>query len=371
MNARRSMRLAVAVALALAIAGCYRVLPSSGGGQVAAPGPRAPNAADVALATGYTIEVVARGLTFPTGVAFDGEGRPHVVESGYSYGEVFTTPRLLRVDANGTLTRIAEGSNNGPWTGVAFHNGRFYVAEGGVMEGGRILRIAPDGTMQRLVENLPSFGDHHTNGPAVAADGTVYFMIGTATNSAVVGLDNAKFGWLKRRPQFHDIPCRDVTLAGHNHDTPAGDGQPAATTGAYVPFGTPTRAGQVVNGQVPCSGAVLRVAAGGGAPELVAWGLRNPFGIAFAPDGQLYVTENNYDDRGSRPVWGAPDVMWRIQPGTWYGWPDFAEGRPVTDSAYDPPTKPKPRRLLERAPGTPPQPVARFAVHASANGFDF
>jgi glucose/arabinose dehydrogenase len=52
------------------------------------------------------------------------------------------------------------------------------------------------------------------------------------------------------------------------------------------------------------------VAPGGTTSEVVAWGfLRNPFGLAFAPDGSLYVSENAFDDRGSRPVWGTADVL--------------------------------------------------------------
>ena len=65
--------------------------------------------------------------------------------------------------------------------------------------------------------------------------------------------------------------------------------------------------------------------------KLVAWGFRNPFGLAFAPNGKLYVTDNGYDDRGSRPVWGTGDPMFEVHTGTWYGWPDFASGIRLDD----------------------------------------
>jgi hypothetical protein len=229
--------------------------------------------ADIALPTGYRIESVAIGLTFPVGVTFDADGRVHVVESGYSYGEVWTVPRLLRVENNGTVTQIASGNKNGPWNGVTFHQGAFYVAEGGELEGGQILRITPDGAIKPIVSRLPSMGDHHTNGPVVGPDGAIYFGQGTATNSAVVGEDNAQFGWLPRQPMFHDTPCQDVTLTGQNFTTanPPTPDDDRATTGAFVAFGTSTTAGQVIRAAVPCNGAVMKVPAGGGTPELVAW----------------------------------------------------------------------------------------------------
>jgi hypothetical protein len=52
---------------------------------------------------------------------------------------------------------------------------------------GRILRVTPDGQLTPLVSSLPSLGDHHTNGPAIGPDGSLYFSVGTATNSGVVG----------------------------------------------------------------------------------------------------------------------------------------------------------------------------------------
>jgi glucose/arabinose dehydrogenase len=203
----------------------------------------------------------------------------------------------------------------------------------------------------------------------------LYFGLGTMTNAAVVGEDNYAFGWLKRHPDWHDVPCRDVKLVGENFESkdPLRGGDARATTGAYLPFGTPSQPGQIIAGQVPCSGAVLRVALSGGAPELVAWGFRNPFGLAFTHDGQLLVTDNGYDVRGSRPVWGNADWLWIVnpaQPPLWHGWPDYADGRKLSETRFKPPGEPQPRLLLAEEPNPALMPRAFFGCHSSSNGLD-
>lgn len=359
----------------ISLAGCYQMSPSSGGGKITKipeMGERALNAKDIALPEGYRIEAVATGLTFPTGVTFDQAGTPYVIESGYSYGEVWEVPRLLRVQ-DGKTSVVAQGGKNGPWTGVVRHEDSFYVAEGGELEGGRILRISDDGKITVIADKLPTRGDHHTNGPAIGPDGWLYFGIGTATNSAVVGEDNFKFGWLKRYPDFHDTPCRDITVTGKNYTTMnvlKGDGE--TSTGPFRPFGTPTAKGEVIKGKIPCNGAVLRVHRTGGMPELVAWGFRNPFGLAFSPQGVLYVSDNGYDERGSRPVFGAGDMLWEVRQGTWYGWPDFSEGLRLDEgNQFKPLLRKEPALLLADYPNAPPKPAAILPVHSSADGFDF
>jgi glucose/arabinose dehydrogenase len=350
--------------------GCFVMRPSSGGGQTSFRPPRKINVADIALSPGYRIEPIASGLTFPTGIAFDDAGRAYVTESGYCYGEVWTTPRLLRVESNGRTSVVAAGGRNGPWNGVAYHRGAFYVAEGGVLEGGRILRITPGGGQSVLISGLPSLGDHHTNGPIVGPDGWIYFGQGTATNSAIVGKDNAKFGWRKRFPQFHDIPARDVVLTGKNYETHE-RGKGRVFTGAFLPYGTPSQPGQVIHGRVPASGAIMRVPAGGGVPQLVAWGFRNPFGLAFSPAGELYATDNGYDDRGSRPICGSGDLLWKVRRGGWHGWPDFSGDMPLAQNHFSVPGKARPQFVLAEHPQRPPRPAAVLGVHSSADGFDF
>lgn len=360
------MKAALVGCLLLLSSSCFRARPSEGGGQ-GVPPERPGGPVHVRLPAGYRIEAVARNLTFPSGVAFDDAGTPFVIEAGYSYGEKFVTPRLLRVDRDGVHV-VATGSN-GPWNGVDHAHGSFFVAEGGEKDGGRILRIEPDGQTRALIDHLPSFGDHHTDGPVVH-EGFVYFGQGTATNSGVVGEDSAQFGWLARKPDFHDVPCRDVTLAGVNFESKDRDGQ-KVTTGAFLPLGQKSEKGQVIKGALPCNGAVMRIRIDGGPPELVAWGFRNPFGLAFSPDGHLYVTDNGFDVRGSRPVWGAADLLWEVQTDTWYGWPDFVGGEPIDKKRFAVPGKSPPSALLANAPSTPPLPRAWFGVHSSSNGLDF
>jgi glucose/arabinose dehydrogenase len=374
MNARRIGIALSMLSTLVGLGGCYEFSSSSGGGQISVAPARHVQADDVRVPVGYRVEVAATGLTFPTGVTFDDQGRAYVVESGYCYGEVWTTPRLLRIDPEGASTVIASG-DRAPWTGVAFYRGAFYVAEGGEEGGGAIVRITMDGHITPLIENLPSVGDHHTNGPAIGPDGMLYFGIGTATNSAVVGIDNYKFGWLKRHRDFHDIPGADLTLAGRNFTTSdpfSEDKDAKAVTGAYMPFGMRSSPGQVIPGHVPCTGAILRISIDGGQAHLVAWGLRNPFGLAFSPEGRLFATENSFDARGSRPIWGTGDVLWAIEPGMWYGWPDYNAGEPLNrPGRFKGPGMDEPGFVLAEHPNKPPKPAAVFGVHSSSNGFDF
>lgn len=322
---------------------------------------------------GYQIEVVATGLTFPTAITFDERGTPYVLEAGYSYGEEWTEPRLLRIEATGAPTTIASGDLNGPWNGISYHNGYFYVAEGGVLKGGKILKISKSGEKEALIENLPSLGDHHTNGPLIR-DGYLYFSQGTATNSGVVGPDNYRIGWLDRFTDFHDIPCKDIVVNGHNFksDNPlTADADDEVYTGSFVPFGITNKADELILGQIPCSGAVFRMPLAGGPLELVAWGLRNPYGMQFTSDGRLFLTENAFDVRGSRPVFGAGDVLWEIKQGEWYGWPDYSAGKPIYKlEGFTPPGEDKLLKVLKEDPGTPPKPLAVFGVHSSSNGLD-
>ena len=96
----------LALTLIMLSSSCYVMHKSSGGGQVSEPAKRIIKPEDIALPDGYRIEAVAQNLTFPTGIAFDETGAPYITESGYAYGEVFTVPKLLKINPDGTTRTI-------------------------------------------------------------------------------------------------------------------------------------------------------------------------------------------------------------------------------------------------------------------------
>src|SRR5215217_867111 len=73
----------------------YTFLPSNGAGKAVFNPPRLINPADIAVPPGYCIDAIATGLNYPTAVITDEKDRVYILESGYSYGEDFTAPRLL------------------------------------------------------------------------------------------------------------------------------------------------------------------------------------------------------------------------------------------------------------------------------------
>lgn len=330
----------------------------------------------IKVPNGYKIELVTKELTYPTAVTFDEQGNVYVIEAGYAYKPKTTKARLLKIKADGSRETIFE-AETGPWTGLTFYEGNFYVAEG-AFEGksGKVRKISKEGNSIIIYEGLPTLGDHYTGELEVGPDGYLYFGNGTATNSAVVGKDNWKMGWMSDggNRDFHDTPCRDIILRGKNYttDNPLTAGaDDKATTGAYVPFGEATIDGQIIRGEVPCSGALYKMRPDGSDFQLIAWGFRNPYGLAFSPDGQLYTTENGFDARGSRPVENSLDHLWKVEQNTWYGFPDYSGGVLLSDKSFVRLGEENAALLLKEYPQQPPKPVALFGIHSSSNGFDF
>jgi glucose/arabinose dehydrogenase len=317
-------------------------------------------------------ELVAQGLDFPTSLAFDAEGTPWVAESGLPFGGTVPGGKIRRIGPDGRAEACLSDLK-WPVNGLAFHDGLFYVAEGG--HPGRISRWAPGGEQETVLDGMPGLGNYHTNMAVLGPDGWLYFSQGAMTNSGVIGLDAYELGWLKRLPHNHDVPGYDVVLNGLNLETDnplSTNGDHTARTGAFSPFGVQTRPGQRIEGRTPCTASVMRCRPDGSGLELVAWGLRNAYGLLFLPDGRLIATDQGADDRGSRPIGQAPDVLFEVRPKAWYGWPDFVGGVPVTDPRFRPVRGPQPEPLLANHGELPPpeKPLLELGVNAAATKMD-
>jgi glucose/arabinose dehydrogenase len=314
----------------------------------------APSASALALPEGYRADVMVKDLTYPTTGTFDDRENFYVAESGYVYGDASAPARIWRIARDGKMSILASEGLSGPITDLMWHRGQLYVSHRGKVS------VVDGGKVRDLVTGLPSHGDHFNNQLAAGPDGKLYMGQGTATNSGVVGVDNWAMGWLQRYPNFHDTPAQSIVLKGTDYLTlnpmvmTVGKQPPMATTGGFQPFGENGK--EKIRGEAKANGTILRFNPDGSGLEVYAWGLRNPYGLVWTRDGRLFTAENGFDDRGTRPVDNAPDSLWEIRQGAWYGWPDFASGIPVTDKRLQPKDKPKLEMLMAKHPapvGTP------------------
>jgi glucose/arabinose dehydrogenase len=103
--------------------------------------------------------------------------------------------------------------------------------------------------------------------------------------------------------------------------------------------------GDRTNGNDPRSATIVRFKPDGGSFEIFGKGLRNPYGLAFDRDGNLFATDNGPDNPA------APDELNYVTEGGDYGFPDHF--------------------------GVPPNgsgtigPVAILQTHSSSDGFGF
>ncbi|MFI5382282.1 MAG: PQQ-dependent sugar dehydrogenase [Tepidisphaerales bacterium] len=303
---------------------------------------------------------VVDGLTAPTAFTFDDEGNLVVAEGGvgghdvrifgfkpdgsqfdiYLRGTRLPIPNIpLPVSIPGT----DKFTLYGPVGGVAFAHGKLYVSHRDESGKGVITAMGYDGSHKTIVADLPAQGDYGVTDLAFAPNGRLYFGVGAATNSGVVGMDNVS--WLAEHREVCDKPAVDTYLLGRRFDTEnpfSGifGGADVVVTGPFQPFGRSidTRIPKAPTGKP--TAAIYSVDPAGGDMRVEAHGIRYPVGLGFSEQGLLYFTNQGMKLRGTRPVKDDPDAMLRLVVGQWYGWPDYATNlMPIRDPRFQPPVE--------------------------------
>ncbi|MBV8234429.1 MAG: hypothetical protein JO075_01895, partial [Acidimicrobiia bacterium] len=213
-----------------------------------------------------------------------------------------------------------------------------------------------------LVDGLPSGGWHEPSDPVFGPDGLIYFGNGSVSQNGVC-LPQGFTVDLAKHPEACDVPGQDVTLTGNNvwSRDPTMPFPFLAETGPFKPFGTPAKKGEVIRGQVKCSSGLWRCHPDGSGLELLAWGLRNPYGLAFDEAGELYASDNDFEEKGEQAIADDPDRIWHVKNATaphgsvatpsWYGFPDLCgDGLPAWHESHRPRKGKAAEPLLEDPP---------------------
>ena len=234
-------------------------------------------------------QVIVSRLTNPRGIAFDANGVLHIGEAG----TISDGGRILRLDSAGTLQTLlgglpysAEVLSSGEDVGVSslvFDDDVLYVVlgEGRSELSSQIIRISPDGAASAYADlsapeaALIPFPDTLTN----PFDMAIHPVSGRkfvvdAASNTVEELKGAG-----ARPNTYVILRDDPTTTG-----------PVPTGIAFGPDGEMYVAIFTALPHGPGTGTVIR-AVEDGAPVIVVSGLTTPIDVTFGPDGAMYVLE--------------------------------------------------------------------------------
>jgi glucose/arabinose dehydrogenase len=200
---------------------------------------------------------------------------------------------------------------------------------------GAITAFDYDGNHTTIIANLPARGDNGMS-DLILRRGRLWFGVGSATNSGVVGMDN--WHWVKKYPDFADRSFVDLKLNGYhfksrNPDAGLFGGPEIAVTAPFQPFNVSSQTR--IRGHEFPTAAIYSVDATGGGLHVEAHGVRAPRGLALTAFNNLYMTVGGMELRGTRPIKDDPDAMLRVTQSTWYGFPDFSTDLvPITDQRF-------------------------------------
>jgi glucose/arabinose dehydrogenase len=309
---------------------------------------------------GFVVKPLMVNLTAPTALCFDSQGTMFVAEGGGTKDDlephIFgyrpgapASQQLFDVYPVGRrIPFVPTGFQiKGPVGGMVAVGGKLFVTHQDGTGNGVVTAFGYDGSHTPVVSDIPARGDYKMGDISVDQNGRLYFTVGAATNSAVVGLDNWDAGWVRDHPEFCDVPYLPLKLQGYrfNSDNPlAGlfSGAAIAVTGPFQAFnvGDNLHIPRPANGKP--TGAIYSISQSGGDLRVEAWGVRWPRGIICGDFHRVYFTDDGMEPRGTRPVLNDPDAVFQLFrrgfTATWYGWPDYSrELEPIGTDKYQPP----------------------------------
>lgn len=190
-------------------------------------------------------------------------------------------------------------------------------------------------TSNIVLDKIPSEGRYLCRN-LIIKDSKLLLSIGAVTNSGIADKD----GYNIHKVPYDRSPI-NITLNGINY----GENK----TGAFVPYGNSTKEGEKVKAQDLGNASVVEIDLNNkNKVGLYACGIRNVTGWAIDSENSLIGIVGGMENAGDRAVQRDSDYLYKIDKGTWYGWPDFSGGDPINSPKF------KGDKLLQPLIANPP-----------------
>ena len=177
---------------------------------------------------GFELRTFLANLTCPTAFCFDESGNLIVAEGGIDGRD----PHIRLVKPDGAILSIYPVETRiplirlgfkiyGPVGGIVASKGMIYVSHRDRHDQGVITAFTYTGDHKTIVADLPAQGDFGVTAlaiPPAPVEPRLYFGVGAATNSGVVGLDNWEEGWARDHRQACDLAYQALNLLGFRFD---------------------------------------------------------------------------------------------------------------------------------------------------------
>lgn len=195
-----------------------------------------------------------------------------------------------------------------------------------------------------ILDKIPSEGKYICRN-LIVKDSHLLMSIGTATNSGIAN----KEGYSIYKVPYDKSPI-NIILNGVN----LGESK----TGAFVPYGNSTKQGEKIKAEGLGNASIVEIDLNTNKTSLYACGIRNITGWDTDSEDNLIGIVGGMENVGDRPVQRDSDYIYKIDKGTWYGWPDFSGGDPISSPKF------KGENLIQPLIANPPNNIVCAPLYA-------
>ncbi|GAB6169452.1 PQQ-dependent sugar dehydrogenase [Clostridium carnis] len=266
------------------------------------------------LTNKYNLNIIHKNIDWSISVkGCEGAKSFDFDDNGNLYIAFKDTIRIVNSDGK---DKVIIKENNFDILDIIYYNNKLYIATGS-----RIVEYnCQNNESKELISNIPNLGINKEINLLIEND-ILYFSVGSNTNSGIA----------EKKEAAYDLPTNSWILTGNNY----GEGK----TGPFVPYGNSVEKGEKVEVKKIGNAAVLSYDLNLNEVNLYSHGIRNIKGWDTDNEGNIKAIVGGMEDKEPRAVKDDKDYIYEIKKDTWYGWPDYSGGDPITSPRFSDGTK--------------------------------